>query len=261
MAIFDTYVKKVGGYVEEMRSRGRQVREFDCPSTVSELVRELPVSVGPGAGSGVVLRGDTFMELGSPDAGSSAFLLWTDKPSLIRDGKVTLVGADIQEEAGASLPFGQVVMVGGEGLGNAEHAALEQSQYVSDQIQGYMIRSTPERMWSRVSKDAASKGFRFEALGKALMVILKSQVPKVEAVEAVFVTSGKEDVQRLDDIGVQVRKIGKDIVRENWLARGYDVLECTLGWDCNSCPDKAICDDIKELITVRKRKRDAKTQS
>jgi len=254
VSVFDVYVKKVAGYVEEVRRKGGQFREFDSPTSVSELVEGLPVQVGPGASSGVILRGDTFVELGSPDAGSCAFLLWTDNPSLIRDGRITLIGPDIQETPGASLPFGQVLMVGGKDLGKEEHSALEQSQYISAQLEGYMIRSTPERMWSRVGKDVAAKGFDFCTLGKALMTIFKSDVPKVQAMEVIFVTSSKEDVQRLDDIAQQVRKIYKDIVRETWLARGYDVLECTLGWDCDSCADKPVCDEIREVITVRKKK-------
>ena len=254
MAIFDVYVKKLAEYVGEMRGKGRQVREIDCPTTISKLVEGLPVRVGPQVSSDLILRGDTFVELGNPEAGSCAFLLWTDNPSLIRDGKITLIGPDIQESSGASLPFGQVLMVGGVGLSEEEHEALEQNQYIANQIEGYMIRSVSQLMWSRVSKDAAEKGFCFETLGRALMAIFKSETPKVQAMEIVFVTSGKEDVQPLDDIGTQVRKIAKDIVRENWKAKGIDLLECTLGWDCGSCPDKPVCDEIKEVITVRKKR-------
>jgi CO dehydrogenase/acetyl-CoA synthase beta subunit len=108
-------------------------------------------------------------------------------------------------------------------------------------------------MWSRVSKDAAEKGFSFEMLGRALMAVCRLEIDKVEAMQIIFVTSSNEDVSRLDEIAVPVRKISKDIVRENWLARGYDVLECTLGWDCASCPDRVVCDDIREIIKIRKR--------
>lgn len=262
MAIFNAYVKKMAEYVEGMRGKGRQVREFDCPGDPGKLLEELPVRVGPEASSGIILRGDTFVELGNPDVGSCAFLLWTDNPSLVGDGKITLIGPNIQESEGASLPFGQVLMVGGAGLGREEHSALEQNQYIADQIEGYMLRSTSERMWGRVSKDAATKGFDFDTLGKALTAIFKTAVPKVQAMEAIFVTSDKEDVRQLDNIAEQVRKISKDITRETWLARGYDILECTLGWDCNTCSDKPVCDEIREVITVRKKKtRKAKTSS
>ncbi len=254
MTVFDAYIRKMAEYVEELRGKGTQVREFNHPGDASRLAEGLTIRVGPQASSGIILRGDTFAELGSPGAGSCAFPLWTDNPSLIRDGKITLIGPDILESPGACLPFGQVLMAGGKELGDQEHSALEQNQYVSDQIEGYMIKSTPGRMWSRVSNDAAEKGLGFETLGKALMAIFKSEIPKIQVMEIVFVTSGKEDVQRLDDIAEQVRKIGKDIERETWLARGYDILECTLGWDCSTCSDKSVCDEIREVVKVRKKK-------
>ena len=266
MSVFDAYIRKVAEYVESLRGAGRQIRVFDCPGDAASLLSGLPVKVGPGAGSGIVLRGDTFAELGSPDAGSCAFPLWTDATDLISDGRITLIGPDILESRGASLPFGQILMAGGKELGEKEHSALDESQYVSDQIEGYMVKSTPGRMWTRISNDAAASGFGFEALGRALMAIYKSRVPQVEAMAVAFVTSDKEDVQCLDDIAEQVRKISKDIVRETWLAKGYDILECTLGWDCSTCDDKSVCDDIREVLKIRKKRtkkpsKSAKSQS
>jgi CO dehydrogenase/acetyl-CoA synthase beta subunit len=145
-------------------------------------------------------------------------------------------------------------MVGGEALGDEEHAALERSQYVADQIEGYMIRSTPGYLWSRVSKQAATKGFDFEVLGKALVAIFKSENPKIQTMEVLFVTSDREDLKPLEEIAEQVRTIGTQIARKTWLAKGIDILECTLGWDCKACSDKSVCDDIREIVNIRKRK-------
>ena len=252
MAVFDIYLTKLARYVEEMREQGRQVREIDCPATVSKLVEGLPVRVGEQAGGGIILRGDTFIELGNPDAGSCAFLLWTDNPSLISDGKITLIGPDIQESPGESLPFGQVLMVGGAGLGEKDHGVLERTQYISDRIEGYMIRSVSQRTWGRVGKDAAAKGFCFETLGRGLMAIFKSEAPKVESMGIIFVTSIKEDLQPLDNIAAQVRQIAGNITRETWKSRGYDI-ECSLGWGCSSCQYRPVCDEIREVIAVRKK--------
>jgi CO dehydrogenase/acetyl-CoA synthase beta subunit len=147
-----------------------------------------------------------------------------------------------------------VLIAGGGELSEQQHSALDENQYASDRIEGYMTKSTPGRMWCRVSTDAAGKGFDFETLGRALMAIIKSEMPQVQAMEVVFVTSSKADIEQLAEIGEQVRKISKDIVRETWLARGYDVLECTLSWDCGTCDDKSVCDEIKEVVKVRKKK-------
>ncbi len=254
MALFDAYIKKLADYQQELRAKGRQVREIYCPTEVSELTEGLPVRVGSQDSGGIILRGDTFLELGNPDAGSCAFLMWTDKPPLIQDGKITLIGPDIPESPGGSLPFGQVLMVGGAGLGEGEHALLEGNQFIADQIEGYMIKSVSQLMWSRVSRNAAGKGFNFETLGRALMAIFKSSVPKIEAMEVIFVTSSKEDLQLLDKISEQIREISYNITKETWKAKGYDI-ECTQLWDCESCPDSSVCDEIKEMVNVRKKTR------
>jgi hypothetical protein len=144
MSAFDAYLTKLRGYVEEMRGRGRQVREIDCPATVS--------------------------------------------------------------------------------------------------------------------CEAAAKGFGLETLGRALMAILKSQVAKVRVLEILLVTSSREDVERLDEVAAQVRHIGQNIVRQMWLAKGLDILERTFGWDCRSGEYEPVCDDVRRLVTVSKRKtRESKT--
>ena len=254
MSAFDAQISRVAAYLREMQGDGRRVREFLCPAAVSALTQGLPIRIGPGANPGIILRGDTFIELGNPAAGSCAFVLWTDEPSLVRDGRITLIGPSVQEVPGASLPFGQILLVGGRDLSVEEHQAVGQAQYVADQIEGYMVRSSSRNIWSRVSKDAAAKGFCFETLGRALMAIYKSSLPKVEAVEVLFVTSSKEDVLRLNGIATEVRDLGTEIVKEHWKARGYD-LTCDL--DCRSCHDKDVCDDIRKVIAARiRRERD-----
>jgi CO dehydrogenase/acetyl-CoA synthase beta subunit len=251
MAMFDEYIEKVSRCVEEMRSRGAPVVEFDRPGSPEKLREGLPVEVGPNANPGIILRSDTFLELGNPQAGSCAALLWTDRPSLIRDGRITLFGPDIQDSAAASLPFGQILMVGGEGLDQEDHEKLQQAQHVADQIEGYMVRSASQSLWSRVSKDAAAKGFDFETLGKALMGLVKAGAPAVSAVEVLFVTTSKEDVKRLDGVVSGVKEIGRNILKETWKARGYD-LDCD--FNCDSCTDQSVCDDIRDVIVARRKK-------
>ncbi len=256
MPTFDTQVRAVAAYVEAMRAMGRPMKQFQRGGSVEALREGLPVRVGPGANLRIILRSDTFLELGSPQAGSCAVVLWTDAPTLITDGRITLLGPDVPEAASASLPFGQIVLVGGQELSADEHQAVGQAQYVGDQIEGYMVRSSSRNIWSRVSVDAAAKGFCFETLGRCLMAIYKSSLPKVQKVEVVFVTSSKDDVLRLNDIAREVRDISADIVKEHWKRKGYD-LDCDL--DCRSCHDKDVCDDIRKIIAARLRKERAAT--
>ena len=175
-------------------------------------------------------------------------MLFTGKPELIKDGRITVVGPNIKESSGKSLPFGQVLMIGGAELDDDDHESLRQTGFIDDQIQGYMVRSYTQSIWSQVSRDAVESGFSLETLGRALMVVYKSGNSKIHAMETVFVTSGKDDIKQLDNIALQVRKITREIVRESWKIRGYDI-DCAA--DCSSCSDKPVCDDIREVLRQR----------
>jgi CO dehydrogenase/acetyl-CoA synthase beta subunit len=251
VAVFDEYIGKLAEYAAALRAGGAPVQEFDCTGSPEALRAGLPVKVGPGSNPGIILRSDTFMELGNPAAGSCSLLLWTDDPARIRDGRIALFGPGIQESAGASLPFGQVLIAAGEGLKAEDQEALQQAQHVSDQIEGYMVRTTAENVWGRVSADAGARGFDFETLGRALMSLVKAEVPGVSAMEVVFVTSSKEDVTRLGEIASKVKQLGGEILRETWKARGYD-MDCE--FDCESCMDESVCDEIRDVIAANRKK-------
>lgn len=250
MGQFDDHINRATSYVADLRAQGRPTRTFALASSVEELKNGLPIRLGAGANPRIILRGETFVDLGNPAAGSCAVVLWTDSTALVVDGRVTLIGPDIPQARGASLPFGQVLLVAGKDLNAEEHQSIAQAQYVADQIEGYMVKSSSRSIWSRVSNDAAAKGFCFETLGKSLMALYKSALPKVQAMEIVFVTSSKEDVLRLSELAMEVRDCGTEIIKEQWKAKGYD-LDCDL--DCRSCHDKEVCDDVRKIAAVRLR--------
>jgi len=251
MSVFDEDIKQIAEYVTGLKDKGLQTREFFCRELSETLAEDLPTQVGPEANPGIILRGDTFVELGNPSAGSVSLFLWTDNPSLITDNKTTLFGPDIQESSGASLPFAQIIMAGGEKFREKDHEKLSIAPHVSDQIEGYMVRSSSTNMWSRVSKDAAKKGFSFEILGKALFSIFMSNIPYTQAMEIIFITSSKEDVLQLNDLTKKVKDISQDIVKETWKAKGYD-LDCD--YNCESCMDQSTCDSIREVIAEHRKK-------
>jgi len=250
MAAFDRYIVDVLGFADSMQQRGRAFKRFDCPESPEEVREALPIEIGSGAHSGIILRGDTFLELGNPTAGSCAYLLWTDEPSLIRDGRITVFGPDVPESEGASLPFGQVLMLAGEELLPKDHEKLQQVPIVGDRIEGYMVRSASENVWSRVGKDVAARGFDFEMLGKSLLSLAKSSTGGVTAMEVLFVTSSKDDVNELSSIAASSKTVGSEILKETWKARGYDV-DCD--FDCASCHDADVCDDIRDILATMKK--------
>jgi len=246
MSDFNEYIEKVREYLQ-----GHNGKEFVCLSSVEDIRKGLPVNLGPGSNPGIILRSDMFVELGNPAEGSAGFILWTEDNDLIRDGHISVIGPDIPELEGSSRPFAQVMMLGGKDLNTELQEKIEEYQHISDNLEGYMVRSSSQSIWGRVSKDAVAKGFNLEALGKALMITMKSNVPEVDAMEIIFVTSSKEDLKPLSEMAVKVDDARKAIIKAVWKERGYD-LDCDL--DCNSCEYKVTCDDIRDIIQAQKRK-------
>ena len=257
MDSLDSYIGTMREYVEALGNVSRAM-VFECPKDAAAAAASLPFSIGPQRDTNIILQEDAAVELGNPSAASCAFVLWTADCSLVRDGKITLVGPDIPESVGASLPFAQVLLVGGAGLREQYHLVFEQHYAISSQIEGYMVRLAPQqqRMWTRVGRNVVNKGFSFRTLGQAILAIYKTQLPAIEAVELVFITSSKKDVEGLEPIAAQVRKARIDALSSRFARQDDGSYECTSTYtDCTDCPDQNTCDDIRDLIRLRRKKR------
>jgi CO dehydrogenase/acetyl-CoA synthase beta subunit len=253
----DIYINRLDEYVDEVRKR-RQIKRIICPASVAELTAGLPINVGKKKEATIILKEDTAVELGNPSVASRAFVLWTSNPNLLVDGRITIIGPDIQESLGKSLPFAQILMVHGRELKDQHHLVLEQHYAISNQIEGYMVRLAPQRqrMWTRVSKNAAERGFSFETLGRAIMAIYKSELPVIETAEVLFITSSKEDVEALESIAAEIQKIKDNALSSRFLSTDNGSYECTSEYlDCRDCPDQAVCDEIRDLVRLKRKKR------
>lgn len=204
-----------------------------------------------GKGRNVVLSDEMAVELGNPQMNSVSCLIWTEKPDLVSDGKISLVGPDIKESNGKSLPFGKIVLVGVSGFDEEstydKYKEMEAIRYSLD-LKGYMIRAVSQyqREWSRISREALQNDFSFDILGNALR---KEYLKKsyVHAVEFLFVTSSGEDVGQLQEI---TKNVGRTISALNKMLSEIDP-------DCDECEYNDVCDEVDELKGMRK-KRDEK---
>jgi CO dehydrogenase/acetyl-CoA synthase beta subunit len=199
-----------------------------------------------GKGRNVVLSDEMAVELGSPQMNSVSCLVWTGKPELVCDGKISLIGPDIKESNGKSLPFGKIVLVGVSGLDEEstydKYKEMEAIRYSLD-LKGYMIRAVSQyqREWSRISKEALENAFSFDILGSALREeYLKKSF--VHAVEIIFVTSSGDDVSQLQEI---TKNVGRTINALNKMLNEIDP-------DCDECEYNDVCDEVDELRGMKK---------
>ncbi len=238
MGLFDTAVSELKQLLQDVPENGK--RQFHAQTASRPW---------PGAGEGnLVLAADVGVELGNPRSESVSLVLWTRDREQISDGRITLIGPDLPESRGLSLPFGKIMLITGndldEGDSLSRYRELEGLRFEID-LRGYMIRahSPYQREWVRVSRAALDEGLSFSIVGEALLRQFKRR-EYVSAAEVLLVTSS-EYVQKLKPIAVGVGRIVS--------AMGKMADEMSL--DCDSCEYTDVCNEVDALRQMREKLR------
>ncbi|MHB8139029.1 MAG: hypothetical protein ACYDGO_11685 [Smithellaceae bacterium] len=203
-----------------------------------------------GGKKNIVLGQDTGIELGNPRQESLSLMLWADEHAHVHDGRITVIGPDLPDAKGKSLPFAKIVMVAVHGF-NEENTCdrwqeMDLLRFDID-LAGYMMRAVSQyqREWSRVSSDALEKGFSFSVLGSALMDRMKAK-EYIDGVEILFVTESPEAVRELREVANGAMAIIGALNRMN------EEIEA----DCPTCDYRAVCDAVdglREMHAARSR--------
>ena len=107
-----------------------------------------------------------------------------------------------------------------------------------------MIKAIPSSLtiWSRVSKESATRDFSFEILGRAIIDRYKAAFD-IPSIEVIFVTSSKEDVEELEDLRSKITRI---------IGAMSKMME-EMSFDCSSCEYLDVCGDVRRLGALRER--------
>jgi CO dehydrogenase/acetyl-CoA synthase beta subunit len=232
MELFTETFDKVRTFVHEKGT---------CRSWVVDAVKEWPA----GGSRNIVLADEVEVELGNPRVESVSCILWTENTEKVRDTSITLIGPDIPESKGKSLPFGKVVLVAVNGCNEENtyerYREMERVRHALD-LKGYMMKAASQyqREWSRISKQALAKGFSFETLGNALVKQFKEK-DYVRGVELIFLTSSTQDIKELKEITSRAAKM---IGAMNKMAQ-------EISSACDSCEYNDVCADVNALKGMR----------
>jgi len=200
----------------------------------------------------VVLAPDVALELGHPSTASRPILLTTERPGLVRPGSVSLLGPDLdQATPGERRPFAQVVMLALRCDSTPDPFELDGAQFLINRLPGYMVRSMPGRLWVRVSKEGRKRGLTLHTVAQALTAAYMCDFEEVEGVEILFVTSSVADVEMLAPIALEANVISGR--HKKLLLSAEGDLECS-ELSCETCEEKPVCDDLREIVGQRRRK-------
>jgi len=201
----------------------------------------------------VVLAQDVAVELGSPRRASVNMTLWTSDAKLVEDGLATLIGPDLNQANGQELDYAQVVMVGLGPAAEADPFKLDAGQYLGRRLPGVMARMVPGRLWLRASEDALAAGADFSLLAAALMEAAREAAGGESVVECCFITRDRASVEGLAGLASEASILSGEHKK---IALGVDGdYECE-ELDCDSCDERPVCDQIREAVTIKRRRRD-----
>lgn len=195
------------------------------------------------AGTELLLAENTAVELGNPAIGSLFLLLWSDRRS-VADGRITLVGNDLEPGGPAALPFGVVLRVAVAGTDDYELSKRLKDAVFGLRLSGFTMRSLPSRqtMWCRVSRTAMAQGFSLVALGGAWLGRL-AELSFVRGAEIHFFIGDAAPLRALRPAAEECAAITAALYKMN---EEHD-------FDCTSCAYREICERVEELKALRRK--------
>jgi len=199
----------------------------------------------------IVLSEDTAVELGHPSAGSLSMVLMTNRAANIKDNRITVVGPEVWEmDDQTRYPFAQVILLAIDCDTPPDPFEIDRLQFLTNRLPGYMVRSVPGKLWSRISKKGVKAGINLSAIGSAVINAYKHEFENVKAVEVLYVTSSKNDIAELEKVKVEEEILSG---QHKKLVLGINgEVECT-GLNCDTCAEKPVCDSLRDIVIKRRK--------
>ena len=204
---------------------------------VSEI--DIPMAFGP-AFEGERVRGaDLYCQTGGGKAQCTELVKMAEMNE-IEDGKVTIVGPDVNEiKEGSNFPLGIYVQVAGrEFQPDFEPIIERQIHHLTNYIQSIMHIGQRDIAWVRISKAAIEKGFSLKHIGVVLHAKFHQDFSKILDKVQITLYTNKEDVDKLTE-----KARGEYAGRDNRVEKMKDedvetYYSCTL---CQSFAPNHVC--------------------
>ncbi|MFH1888658.1 MAG: acetyl-CoA decarbonylase/synthase complex subunit alpha/beta [Candidatus Omnitrophota bacterium] len=146
-----------------------------------------------------VRKEQLYVEFGSKSSTSFEYLM-TRKSEEVEDGKVELIGTDIDalEKGKKFMPMAIIVEVSGRKMQKDFEPILERQVHrFINYAMGLMHIGQRDMNWIRISNDAFSKGFRLKHIGIILHAMLHQEYSAIVDKVQIKIYTKSEDVDRL----------------------------------------------------------------
>ncbi|MFH0877816.1 MAG: acetyl-CoA decarbonylase/synthase complex subunit alpha/beta, partial [Candidatus Omnitrophota bacterium] len=156
----------------------------------------IPVLYGPAFEGERVRKENLKIEFGGKYSTAFEFLI-SRTMDKIQDGKIELVGPDIDQAITRAMPLGILVEVAARNFNKDFEPILERQihRYINE-AQGVMHMGQRDMNWIRISKEAYEKGLRLKHFGTILHAMLHRDFGAIVDKVQVTILTKEEDVQK-----------------------------------------------------------------
>ncbi|MFX0030355.1 MAG: hypothetical protein ACFE8B_14175 [Candidatus Hermodarchaeota archaeon] len=243
-------------YTDHLDTKVINVIKYKAESNYFETPEGSKINIKLSNYKEIILQEETKLELGGINRKSFSLVYALNKPifkKLLNDKLITLIGPEIKDISEFSIDFGMIILIGGTNITEKDLDAFKRFNFISNGIEGFLIRSVPRRFWCRISSTIIEKNFSFQFLGNAILTLYKQKFGKlIEAMEIIFVNSYSDIIDDYIRITSKIREqINKRWIEkiENWRKR----IDCDYDWGCEICPYREVCYDIKQVLVEREK--------
>ncbi|MBD3254561.1 MAG: hypothetical protein GF383_05685 [Candidatus Lokiarchaeota archaeon] len=247
-------LRKIRNFIKGQKEINKRIRVYDSKDDKPRYFKKLGIKVRLNENKQIILQEETALELGGIEKNSSSFVIPIKNKNqldLIQNGKITLIGPEIEEIPQHSIHFGMIILIGSENMSDTSFEELNRFSFLSNSIEGFSIRTIPQRFWCRISKDLMHKRFSFEFLGNAFLYLYDKAFAEIcDSMEVLFLSNDLETLEALNMITQEVRATLIDRWKkkvDDWKKR----IDCDYEWECEVCPYQETCEDLKKVMEIR----------
>ncbi|MBN2157674.1 MAG: hypothetical protein JW776_16625 [Candidatus Lokiarchaeota archaeon] len=216
------------------------------------------LKIGKRIWDGVLLEENVGMELGSRERPIIKTFLSLEDPSGIHNLRITVIGQDISDIPLRRCDFGFLMLMGGNTISNSDIQKIQRISVLSHSVEGFFEKRIGRLSWYQISSDLVESGLSLFHIGSTLIHLVKmefqSRITAIEILMAVDVDILLAYFKKLHDISrVESIKQFQQKIKEIQKLRP----DCDLEAECNICDNRAICDQIRDMIAKRNKIRRA----
>lgn len=247
----DQLIQSVRKFFIDEEQKGKNLITYKGIPNFKEFQRSYKIGVDLDRFKEIIIEEDTGLELGGINKKSISLILSIQELDIIEDRKITLLGREIDSITEKSTDFGIFVLIGIKKNLEKDLEEIRQLNFISNSIEGFLIRTIPRKFWCRISSEVIKKGFSFRFLGSTIQHLYKAKYGSlISAIEIFFINSYPESIDRFKEIASEIFLKFK----EKWKTKIEDwkkKVDCEYDWGCGICPYREECYKIKQALIKR----------